>query len=175
MAWNGVRHMETWYGIMGLGGVVHTLNPRLSDKDLQYIMNHAADELLLADITFLPQLQRLLPLVPSCKGLVFLTDRLHMPQQHGITCCPVYCYEELLSKAAEAAARRPQGSPLFSWKQVEETAACGLCYTSGTTGNPKGVLYSHRAQVLHALLLLQGDAVAPDLGQRVPLSGKWGA
>eukprot|EP00200_Dunaliella_tertiolecta_P004724 CAMPEP_0202360492 /NCGR_PEP_ID=MMETSP1126-20121109/13416_1 /ASSEMBLY_ACC=CAM_ASM_000457 /TAXON_ID=3047 /ORGANISM="Dunaliella tertiolecta, Strain CCMP1320" /LENGTH=572 /DNA_ID=CAMNT_0048954221 /DNA_START=64 /DNA_END=1782 /DNA_ORIENTATION=+ len=156
MSWNTTRHMEAWYGIMGIGGVVHTLNPRQSDKDNVYIMNDAEDVLLMSDFTFLPQLQRILPQVPSCAGVIFLTDRQHMPIEHGLP-CPVYCYEELIKQQEPVLASLGPGG--FKWEEVHEDAACGLCYTSGTTGNPKGVLYSHRAQFLHALVGVQVDSL----------------
>jgi len=157
LAWNGVRHMEAWYGIMGLGGVVHTLNPRLSDKDIAYIMQDAEDCLLLADVTFVAQLARILPNVPSVQGVIFMTDREHMPVGHGLG-VPVHCYEDLVGGQAMAL-RELSAAGGSVWSDVHEDAACGLCYTSGTTGNPKGVLYSHRAQFLHALLLVQPDSV----------------
>eukprot|EP00798_Chlamydomonas_sp_ICE-L_P008231 gene8231-1497_t len=138
LAWNTTRHMETWYGIFGLGAICHTVNPRLSDKDIKFIITDAGDEILCSDITFAEQLERIIPECPCVKAVIFLTDRQHMPRGIKLP-CPVLCYEEL-------------------WVDVDENSACGLCYTSGTTGNPKGVLYSHRSNFLHAMLLVQLDS-----------------
>ncbi|MEW5317101.1 MAG: hypothetical protein WDW38_008429 [Sanguina aurantia] len=152
MAWNTQRHMEVWYGVMGgCGGVLHTLNPRLSDKDLIFIINDAGDAVLTVDLTFVALLARLLPHCPCVRTVIVMTDRLHMPAGNPLP-VSMLCYEELL------AAQVPHLSS-FKWADVPETAACGMCYTSGTTGNPKGVLYSHRSNFLHALVCLQNDCL----------------
>jgi len=139
MAWNTYRHMEVWYGVMGLGAVVHTLNPRLFAEQLVYIVNHAEDRWVFTDLTFVPLFEKLQAQFPTVRGFVIMTDRAHMPDT---TLRNPICYEELLA----------QGDPSFVWPRLDENTACGMCYTSGTTGNPKGVVYSHRSNVLHAMV-----------------------
>jgi fatty-acyl-CoA synthase len=146
MAWNTARHLEAWYGIMGMGAVCHTLNPRLFAEQLVYIINHAEDKIILLDLTFVPILEGIADKLPKVKAYVILTDKAHMPQ----TKLPnALCFEEIVE--AE------DGN--FKWAEVDENAACGLCYTSGTTGNPKGVLYSHRSNVIHSMAANMGDAL----------------
>ncbi len=146
MAWNTHRHMEAWYGIMGMGAVCHTLNPRLFAEQLTYIINHAEDQFIFFDTTFVPVIEAVADTLPNVKGYIILTDKEHMPET---TLKNVYCYEEIVE--AE------DGN--FEWADVDEKDACGLCYTSGTTGNPKGVLYSHRSNVIHALAANGADAI----------------
>ena len=146
MAWNGYRHMEIWYGLMGLGAVVHTLNPRLFAEQLIYIINHAEDQWIFTDLTFVPIFEKLQDKLPKVKGFVVMTDRAHMPVDCKLP--NAICYEELLA----------QGDEGFEWPMLDENTACGLCYTSGTTGNPKGVVYSHRSNVLHAMTITGADA-----------------
>jgi len=142
LAWNTGRHIEAWYGIMGIGAVCHTLNPRLFPEQLAYIINHAEDRIIFVDLTFIPLLEAVLPHCPSVERVVVMTDELHMPA----TKLPgAECYEALLATASEG----------VEWGGFDEQTACGLCYTSGTTGNPKGVLYSHRSNFIHTLLGLQ--------------------
>jgi len=146
MAWNTARHLEAWYGIMGMGAVCHTLNPRLFAEQLIYIINHAEDKVIFLDLTFVPILEGIADKLPNVKAYVIMTDKAHMPE----TKLPnARCFEEIVE--AE------DGE--FKWTEVDENAACGLCYTSGTTGNPKGVLYSHRSNVLHSMAANMGDAL----------------
>jgi len=148
LAWNTSRHMEVWYGIMGIGAVCHTLNPRLFPEQLIYIINHAEDKVIFVDLTFIPLLEAILPHCPSVKRVVVMTDELTMPA----TKLPgAECYEALLGSASEDVV----------WGGFDEQTACGLCYTSGTTGNPKGVLYSHRSNFIHTLLGMQSTVLGP--------------
>jgi fatty-acyl-CoA synthase len=142
LAWNTGKHIEAWYGIMGIGAVCHTLNPRLFPEQLIYIINHAEDRMIFVDLTFVPLLEAILPHCPKVERVIVLTDEWTMPA----TQLPrAECYEAILSDA----------SAEMTWGDFPETTACGLCYTSGTTGNPKGVLYSHRSNFIHTLLGLQ--------------------
>ncbi|MFZ1680741.1 MAG: long-chain-fatty-acid--CoA ligase [Rhizobiaceae bacterium] len=146
LAWNTGRHLEAWYGIMGMGAVYHTLNPRLFPDQIAWIMNDAVDQALFVDLTFMPIVEKIAPLVPSLRRIIVMTDAAHLPR----TALPnVVAYEEWLAEA--------DGD--FAWVEVDERAACGMCYTSGTTGNPKGVVYSHRSNVLHAMIACQKDAM----------------
>ncbi|HWD29062.1 MAG TPA: 3-(methylthio)propionyl-CoA ligase [Rhizomicrobium sp.] len=145
LAWNTWRHIETWYGIAGIGAVYHTLNPRLFPDQLVYIANHAEDRAIFFDITFADLVAQIAPKLPNVKLYVALTDRAHLPTANIPN---LVAYEDFIAGT----------SGTFEWKTVDEHAACGLCYTSGTTGNPKGVLYSHRSNVLHALMAAQTDA-----------------
>lgn len=168
LAWNGYRHMELYYGIPGIGAVCHTINPRLSAEQMTYIVNHAEDRVLFVDLTFVPLVEKLAAQFPPDMAYVILTDAAHMPET---TLPNVHCYEDLL-------AAQPDD---FSWHDFEETTAAGLCYTSGTTGNPKGALYSHRAMVLHALIVGISMQQSMRVGKRilpvVPLfhANAWGA
>jgi acyl-CoA synthetase (AMP-forming)/AMP-acid ligase II len=146
MAWNTYRHLEIWYALMGLGAIVHTLNPRLFADQLDYIINHAEDRWVFLDLTFTPIFEALLPRLKSVGGFVIMTDRDHMPS----TGLPnVFCYEDLIS----------EGSEDLAWRKLDENTACGMCYTSGTTGKPKGVIYSHRSNVLHAMAAAAADVL----------------
>jgi fatty-acyl-CoA synthase len=139
LAWNSWRHLEAWYGIMGIGAVYHTVNPRLFPDQIVWIVNHAEDRVMLADLTFIPLLEKLADKLPTIERYVVLTDAAHMPQTVLRNAVP---YEEWIAEA--------DGD--FAWKRFDENTAAGMCYTSGTTGNPKGVLYSHRSNVLHGLM-----------------------
>ncbi len=146
MAWNSARHLEAWFGIMGMGGVYHTLNPRLFPEQIAWIMNHAEDRAVFVDLTFVPLIEKLAPAVKSLKKVIVLTDAAHMPQTSLANAVP---YEEWLADA--------DGD--FAWKSFDENTAAGMCYTSGTTGDPKGVLYSHRSNVIHAMMAAMPDAM----------------
>ncbi len=146
LAWNTWRHVESWYGISGMGGVAHTINPRLFEEQIIYIANHAEDRVLFFDLTFEKLVEKLAPSLSTIEHFVLLTDRAHMPESS----LNLLCYEDLL--AAESV-----DAP---WTDVPENAPAGLCYTSGTTGNPKGVQYSHRSNVLHAMAACATDVFA---------------
>lgn len=147
LAWNTHRHVECWYGISGMGAVAHTINPRLFQDQIVYIANHAEDRVLFLELSFLKLVEEMAPRFASIEHFVVLTDRAHMPESSALN---LLCYEDLL--AAE------DGE--FIWVDVDEKAPAGLCYTSGTTGNPKGVLYGHRSNVLHAFAACLGDVFA---------------
>jgi acyl-CoA synthetase (AMP-forming)/AMP-acid ligase II len=150
--------MESWYAIpSGCGAVYHSLNPRLFDKELDFIINHAEDTIIMADISFIELLERLLPKLNTVKAIIFYTDSAHMPPKSSKLYqnprkMNVLCYEDLLEAEIN-------GLSTFQWVECDENQACGLCYTSGTTGNPKGVLYSHRSNFLMAMSACLPDAL----------------
>ena len=146
LAWNTARHLETWYGITGVGAVYHTVNPRLFPEQIVWIMNHAEDRLVFLDLTFVPLLESIADKLPSVQRYVVLTDGAHMP---ATSLRNAVAYEDWIGEV--------DGD--FRWMEFEERTAAGLCYTSGTTGNPKGVLYSHRSNVLHSLMSTGVDCV----------------
>ncbi len=145
LAWNGYRHFELYYASAGSGMVMHTVNPRLFPEQIAWILNDAEDAILFLDLTFLPLVTKLRPGCTHLKKVVLMTDRAHMPKDAG----DMLCYEELVAAESDA----------FEWPTFDENTACGLCYTSGTTGNPKGALYSHRSSVLHAYAICLPDAM----------------
>ncbi len=157
LAWNGYRHMELYYAVSGSGAVLHTLNPRLHADQMAWIAEHARDEILFFDIGFLPLVEAIAPRLKGLKACVAMTDRAHMPQSNSLT--GLLCFEDLVEAEDDAC----------EWPLFDENSASSLCYTSGTTGNPKGVLYSHRSTVLHtyasalpdSLNLSSRDAVLP--------------
>ena len=138
LAWNDHRHYELYFSVSGMGAVCHTLNPRLHPSQLTYIMNHASDRYLFVDPTFVKPLEAFYPTLKSLKGVIIMADAADMPDT---TLPNVHCYETLIA----------DNDADFAWPEFDERTASSLCYTSGTTGNPKGVLYSHRATVLHTM------------------------
>ena len=146
LAWNTWRHLEAWYGIMGIGAVYHTINPRLFPDQIVWIANHAEDRVLLLDLTFVPLVEKFGDRLKTIERYVVLTDAAHMPATTLKNAVP---YEQWIAEV--------DGD--FAWKVFDENTAAGMCYTSGTTGNPKGVLYSHRSNVLHSMIAAQLDAM----------------
>jgi fatty-acyl-CoA synthase len=143
LAWNTERHLEAWYGAMCMGAVLHTTNPRLFPEQIAWIINHAEDKILFFDTTFMPIVEKLAPLLTTVKTYIVLTDRDHLPKSS----IPLIAYEDFIAGHLTDA----------KWGGFDENTACGLCYTSGTTGDPKGVLYSHRSNVIHAMAANQTD------------------
>ncbi len=148
LAWNTWRHMEVWYGLLGLGAIYHTVNPRLFHEQIAWIVNDAEDRLLFVDLTFLPVIEKLIGHMPTLEQVIVLTDAAHMP---ATTLKNAVDYESWLAEADDD----------FAWKSFDENTAAGLCYTSGTTGNPKGVVYSHRSNVIHAWQAATPDMIGP--------------
>jgi fatty-acyl-CoA synthase len=147
LAWNGYRHVEIYYGVSGSGRVCHTINPRLFPEQIAWIANDAQDVVLCFDLTFLPLVEKLVPHLTSVRHYVAMTDRAHMPAASSIP--GLLCYEELLDAQDGA----------YAWPELPEDTASCICYTSGTTGNPKGAVYSHRSTVLHAYGAALPDAM----------------
>jgi fatty-acyl-CoA synthase len=146
LAWNTWRHLESWYGILGIGAIYHTVNPRLFTDQIAWITNHAEDRVIMTDVTFLPLLEKIADRIPTIQRTIVFCAAADMPA----TSLPnAVAYEEWLAEA--------DGD--FTWKSFDENTAAGMCYTSGTTGNPKGVLYSHRSNVLHAMAALRPDMI----------------
>ncbi len=155
LAWNGYRHFELYYAIAGVGAVCHTINPRLSAEQMIYIMQHAQDSILCVDLTFVPLVEALADRLPAGMNFILMTDKAKMPA----STIDFLCYEDLLTEESKT----------YKWAELPEDTASGLCYTSGTTGNPKGALYSHRSTVLHAYnvavslakMLTEGSRILP--------------
>jgi 3-(methylthio)propionyl---CoA ligase len=154
LAWNTYRHIELYYGISGIGAVCHTINPRLFDEQLIYIVNHAADRLLFIDSSFISLVERLAPSLPADCRIVLMTEKEGEPET---TLPTLPCYERLI------AAERDD----FEWPEFDERTAASLCYTSGTTGKPKGAIYSHRSTVLHTFGASVPDAIPVSAGDTV--------
>src|SRR5438132_398919 len=167
IAWNTWRHLEAWYGIMGIGAVCHTVNPRRFPDQIAWIINHAEDRVVITDTTFVPILEKIADKLPSVERYIVLTDKAHMPQT---TLKNAVAYEDWIAEA----------DGKFTWKDFDENTAAAMCYTSGTTGDPKGVLYSHRSNVLHGLMANNVDALGTSAAETmlpvVPLfhANSWG-
>ncbi|MEY4092435.1 MAG: hypothetical protein RLZZ496_1617 [Pseudomonadota bacterium] len=146
LAWNTDRHLESWYGITGIGAIYHTLNPRLFEDQLIYIANHAGDKMILLDLTFVPLAEKLSAHLTSVERYVIFTDAAHMPQT---SLKNAIAYEDYINEV--------DGD--FQWMSFDENTAAGMCYTSGTTGHPKGVVYSHRSNLLHAMSVMMPDSL----------------
>ncbi len=146
IAWNDYRHLEVYYGVSGGGYVCHTINPRLFPEQLIFIINHADDRWLFVDVMFMPLIEKLAEHIKGVEGIVVMTDEAHMPET---ALDNVHCYETLVGNE----------TPDYDWPDLDENSAAALCYTSGTTGDPKGVLYSHRSSVLHAFASIAPDAL----------------
>ena len=144
LAWNTDRHLALWYGISGIGAITHTVNPRLFPEQIAQLINHAEDRLVFLDLTFVALMEGLQDKLPTVERYIVLTDAAHMPETSLRNAVP---YEDWLADADAD----------FAWAELDENSAAGLCYTSGTTGGPKGVLYSHRSNVLHAMACAQPD------------------
>jgi fatty-acyl-CoA synthase len=145
LAWNTWRHLESWYGILGIGAIYHTVNPRLFPDQIAWIVNHAEDRVMMTDLTFLPILEKLADRLNTIERYIVLTDAAHMPATTLKNALP---YEEWIGEV--------DGD--FAWRSFDENTAAGMCYTSGTTGHPKGVLYAHRSNVLHAFMASLPDS-----------------
>ena len=154
LAWNTWRHLEIWYGLGGVGALYHTVNPRLFPDQIAWIINHAGDRLLFVDLTFVPLVEKLAPALTTIERVVIMTDSGHMPAT-GLK--NAVAYEDWLAEADDD----------FAWQAFDENTAAGLCYTSGTTGDPKGVAYSHRSNVLHAMMVALPDGFAISANQTV--------
>ena len=146
LAWNTARHMEVWYATMGLGAICHTLNPRLYVEQLTYVINHAADRILFTDKSFLPIVDLILPVCPTIEHVILMSGEDEIGRTAS---AKLLAYEAVV-----------QGHAPAVWGGFDEQLAAGLCYTSGTTGEPKGVLYSHRSNFIHTLMTLQKDVMA---------------
>ncbi len=147
VAWNGYRHFELYYGVSGIGAVLHTLNPRLAPDHVAYIANHAEDQVIFVDLNLLPVVENVIGQLKTVRHVVVMTDRAHMPAQSKIA--NLLCYEELLADKPGT----------LEWPEFDERTASSLCYTSGTTGNPKGVLYAHRSTLLHSMMMCSGPVL----------------
>ena len=147
LAWNGYRHFELYYGVSGSGRVLHTVNPRLHPDQMAWIVNHAEDEIMCFDLSFLPLIRAIAPKCPTVKHYIAMCDADKLPADSGVP--------NLLSYEAWIGAQ----SQTYAWPVFDENMASSLCYTSGTTGNPKGVLYSHRSTMLHAMAGAATDVI----------------
>ncbi len=147
LAWNGYRHVEIYYAVSGTGAICHTINPRLFPEQIAYIVNHAEDRYMFVDLTFVPLLEAVADQITGVKGFIIMTDEAHMPETKLPN--PI-CYETLMAGCDDD----------YKWPQFDERTASSLCYTSGTTGNPKGVTFSHRSTILHSYAACTPDGLA---------------
>ena len=147
LAWNGYRHMELYFGVSGSQAVLHTVNPRLFAEQMAYVINHGGAKILFIDLTFVSLLEALADQLAHIKHIVVMTDREHMP---ATSLSNVLCYEDLIDASSSD----------YEWPEFDENSASSMCYTSGTTGNPKGVVYSHRSTLIHAM----GSSIPNGLG-----------
>jgi len=147
LAWNGYRHMELYFAVSGSGSVLHTINPRLHPEQIAWIANHAEDSYLFFDLTFLPIVEAIAAHCRTIKGYVAMIDRAKMPAQSKVP--NLICYEDLIDSHSDR----------YDWPEFDENLASSMCYTSGTTGNPKGVVYSHRSTILHTYAAALPDAL----------------
>jgi len=154
LAWNTHRHLELYYGVSGMGAVLHTVNPRLHASQLVYVLNHAEDRILFVDLTFVPLVEAIREQLETVRTLVILTDRAHMPETE---LGGALCYEDWIA----------EGDGDFTWPVLDESAAAGICYTSGTTGDPRGAVYSHRSTVLHAMAVSLPGGIAAGEGEAI--------
>ncbi len=150
IAWNTYRHFELYFGISGIGAVLHTINPRLAPEHVAYIANHAEDKVIFVDLNLVPVVEGVFEHLKTVKHVVVMTDRAHMPASSKIP--NLLCYEELIADKPGT----------LKWPEFDEKTASSLCYTSGTTGNPKGVLYSHRSTMIHSMMMASGPVLALD-------------
>ncbi|MCW2240302.1 3-(methylthio)propionyl-CoA ligase [Azospirillum canadense] len=158
LAWNGFRHFELYYATAGMGAIGHTINPRLFPDQIAYIINHAGDRVLFADTSFAKLVETLAPRIAGSVGaVVMMTDAAHLPELSLPAGMALHCFEDLMAAADED----------YEWPEFDETTASALCYTSGTTGQPRGVLYSHRSTVLHAMTIALPDVMGLRAADRV--------
>ena len=147
LAWNTYRHLEVWYALAGQGAICHTINPRLFADQIEFIINHASNRFLLVDLDFVPVLESIVEKMPTVEAIIIMTDAAHIPE-HSFK-QKVYCYEDLIE----------QNTPDFDWPSFPDSTVSSLCYTSGTTGNPKGVAYTHGSNLIHATCSSQPDVM----------------